>query len=70
MSLTDRLRRIEQRLAELESKVATGEQVQEAIVQALEEGAEAGEVPEGEPMITLDGEHAGAERDQSQSLDG
>jgi len=70
MSLTERLRAIEGRLTALEAKVAQGEQVQEAIVQALEEGAEVDEVPEDEPLTTLDGEDAGAERDQSQSLDG
>lgn len=67
MSLTDRLRRIEQRLDALERGQVQQAQAMDTLVSALED--EAAE-PESTPGLSLDGEQLGGERDQSESLDG
>ena len=64
---------MERRLLALEARVGQTEQVQGALVEAVEaaaqdEGAE--DAGEGVATMTLDGEHVGGERDTSQSLDG
>ncbi len=66
MSLTDRLRKIEADIAELKQQRIEDRQSLEALVSALEDEAEDGE---DQPVITLDGESAGGERDQSLGLD-
>lgn len=71
MSLTDRLLKIERRLDALEARTTRGEQVQEALVQVVEQAAQDDlDDDPPTPSLTLDGEDAGGERDQSQSLDG
>lgn len=66
MSLTERLRRIEQRLDALEKGQAEQVEAVGTLVDALAHEEE----EEAQPSLTLDGEDAGRERDQSQSLDG
>lgn len=66
MSLSDRLARIEARLTKLEQGQAEHGQAMDVLVDALEQEQE----PAAEPMLTLDGEDAGGDRDQGVSLDG
>ena len=68
MTLTDRLRRIETRLDALELAVAASAKVQDALVDAIEASAQDGADPDAQPLVTLDGETFGADRDQSQPL--
>lgn len=68
MSLTDRLCRIEQRLDALEKRADAGEQVQEALVEAVEASAADEGEDEPAPIMSLDGETFGGDRDQSQPL--
>ena len=67
MSLTERLRKIEARLTALE--LAMGQTV-DMVAQVADAVAADDADQVAEPQLTLDGEQAGAERDQSQSLDG
>ncbi len=64
MSLSDRLRKIEARLTALEQ----GQKDTADMVVQIAEAVEAEEVGDTAPSLTLDGEHAGGERDQSQEL--
>lgn len=68
MSLTNRLRDMERRISQLEARVGKGEQVQEALVDAVEAAAGEEEETSDVPTMTLDGEFVGGERDQSQPL--
>lgn len=65
MSLSDRLRRIEQRQEEQRLATAGIAQQLAALIEAL---AAEGEEEQDEPARSLDGELVPGERDQSQSL--
>jgi hypothetical protein len=67
MSLTERLRKIEADIAELKQHRIEDRRCLEALVSSLEDEAEQ---DEEQAALTLDGESAGGERDQSQGLDG
>lgn len=68
MSLTERLRRIEQRLDALEKGQAEQVEAVGTLVDAL--AADDADAADDVPSVTLDGEQVGGARDQSQSLDG
>lgn len=67
MSLTDRLRRIEQRLDALEQGHAQQAEAVDTLVDALA-ADDADAAADDVPTVTLDGEPVGGARDQSQEL--